>query len=340
MKPSVFRKQILRGDIPDICLLYGEEPYLIEETLGLIRRKLLEGEDDSFAVEMFDASESDAASILHAARTVSLFGRNKLLIVKGVHRVKAAGLEPFLSYLEEPAGGTVLVFTAEKPDMRKQFFSRLKKKWPAIRFYHPYGPRETEAWIREYLKGRGCRIEPEACRFLVESHGRELQVLRNELEKLILFKGEPGGIELSHVLEVSGQSREFNPFEFAEAMGNRDFERALRILQRLLQEGTPPLLILSVLVTVFRRLWIGKSLQKEGMREGELLSTMGVHFQRERFLEQLRRFSEEEVERIYGDLLAVDESLKSGQNHPRALMERLIFRVCRPDACVPDSHPG
>jgi DNA polymerase-3 subunit delta len=329
MKADTFHQQIRSGKIPPVCLLYGEETLLIEETLDLMRQTLFGDTDVSLEQEIFYGGDGDAGTILQAARTLPLFGGKKLIVVKEVERMPEAQKQRFLEYIQEPLPNVTLVLTAGRVDRRKRFFAHLQKQWPSIRFYHPYGFKETEAWMRATLRKRGFRIDPVAAERLFEAHGRELQVLKSELEKLTLFMGQPGTIGLSEVSEVSGQSQEFNAFELADAVGERNLERALRIFSRLMEEGVPPLMILGALSAKFRKLWVGKRLERDGCRGADLLRELKIHYRGDQFLGQLRRFREEELERFYPFLLILDELVKGGSSRPAVWMEMMICRICR-----------
>ncbi len=329
MKADAFRKEIQQGRVPPVCLLYGEETLLVREMLDLISTKLFAGSDPSMGHEVFYGAESDASTIMQSARTVPLFGGTKLVIVKEIDRMPDTEKERFLDYIKDPVRETCLVMTSVKPDMRKRFFAQLQKQWPSIQFYHPYDEDQTEKWIRSYLKQKGYRIDDEGVRFLYEAHGRELQVLQNELQKLMLYKGSPGEIEASEVAEISGHSREFNPFELAEAVGDKDLGNALKILSRLVEEGMPPLLILSALAAKFRKIWRGKELEEEGLTDQEILRNLNVRFHEKRFLRQLHGFQEQEIARHYLQLIAIDESVKSGSSRHQIWIETMIQRICK-----------
>ncbi len=235
-----------------------------------------------------------------------------------------------MDYLQDPSPQTFLVLTGDKVDLRRKFYARLQKKWPAVRFYHPYDLRETVSWMKSYLKERGYGIETEAARLLYEAHGRELQMVRNELEKVMLYKGQPGRIGADDVVHVSGQSREFNPFEFADAVGARDATRALRIFRRMQEEGVPLLLILSALTALFRKLWVGKSLMRRGMGSRDILAQLRMGYRGEEFLGKLGLFREEELETIYRRFVKIDEAAKRSGAQPEVLLEVLVQRICRP----------
>jgi DNA polymerase-3 subunit delta len=341
MKPAAFRKQIARGEIPAVSLLYGDEPLLIEEAVALMRRNFVGRSEEPVNEEAYEGGEVNAALLLQSAQTQSLFGGRKLIVVKRVHQMDASRQDLLLDYLANPSPETCLVFTGEKVDLRRKFYARLQKKWPAVRFYHPYDMRETVSWIRDFLQERGCGIDAEAARLLYEAHGRELQMLRNELEKLTLYKGKDGPIGAADVAHVSGQSREFNPFEFADAVGERDAARALLILKRMQEEGVPLLLILSVVTALFRKLWVGRSLMRRGVDSREILSALKMTYRGEDFLRKLGRFREAELETIYRQFVQIDEAAKTSGPQPEQLLETLVHRICRPGMLGQDDprHP-
>jgi DNA polymerase-3 subunit delta len=335
VKPHLFQRQILQGKMPAVCLLFGEESLLIREALVLIRKKLFGNKPEDVNQEIYYGGDAEPSAVIQSASTVSIFASKLLIVVKQVDRMEERKRADFIDYMDTPSPDTYLVFTAGKADMRKKFFARLKTNWPAVRYYHPYDLRETEKWIRATLKERGFGIHPAGAQLLAEAHGRELSVLRNELEKLMLYMGQTCEICPLDVAEISGQSREFNQFEFADAVGDRDGERALRIMNRLFREGLAPILILSALIALFRRLWKGKALEKQGHRGRDILSVMNIRFQGERFLAQIGAFEEEELEMIYGWFLSIDTALKRGCSHPEMLIEMLVLRICRGKVFMP-----
>ncbi|NOY53610.1 MAG: DNA polymerase III subunit delta [Deltaproteobacteria bacterium] len=340
MKPDQFQKDLRRGNIPPICLLYGEERLLIGEALNSIRKNISTRQGETPEEEIFYGGESDPASILQSLRTFSLFAANKLIVVKDFHRMNDAGRNLFLGYLEDTSENTWLVLLAEKVDLRKKFYARLqKKKFPVVRFYHPYDAAATERWIRGYLKAYGFGIDREAIRFLYEAHGRELQILKNELDKLMLYRGKTGEIDLSDVAGISGQSREYTPFELADVLADRNLEGALRIFHRLTEDGAPPVLLHAILISKIRKLRQGKCLEEEGATDREILAALGVRFQGDRFLRQCRGFTGETLEGIYEELLSLDAALKSSCNRPETLMELLICRICRGEALCSGGDP-
>lgn len=329
IKPDQFRKQIMQGDVPAVCLLYGEETLFIRETVALIRKKLFPGAEEEANAETYYGDDVEPAAVLQALSTVSLFASKRLVVVKDVERMGERKRALFLDYLDRPAPQTYLVFTAGKADMRTKFFSRLQKKWPAVRYYHPYNLYEVEKWIRSTLKQSGFSIDAPAARLLTEGHGRELSVLRNELDKLMVYRGGAGDITVSDVAAVSGQSREFNQFELADAVGDRDVERSLGVINRLFQDGVPPILILAALTALFRRLWAGKTLEGEGRTDREILSALQIRFKGEKFLTQLRGFEKRELEMIYPGFVRIDEAIKTGSGDPELMLETLILRICQ-----------
>ncbi len=340
MKPDQFEKDLRQGKVPAICLLYGEEGLLIEETLNRIRKKIAPGRGEPPEEETFYGGEAAPARILQSLRTFSLFGETQLIVIKEFHRMEDAGRNLLLGYLDDPSEKTYLVLLAAKVDLRKKFYSRLqKKKFPAVRFYHPYDAAATERWIRAYLKGYGFGIDREAVRLLYEAHGRELQILKNELEKLMLYRGEAGEIHLSDVTGITGQSREYTPFELADTLADRSLEGALRIFHRLMENGAPPVFLHAILISKIRKLRQGKCLEDDGATDREILSALGVRFQGDRFVRQCRGFTGEQLEGIYEELLSLDEALKSSRSRPETRMELLIYKICRCGALRSDGDP-
>ena len=77
-------------------------------------------------------------------------------------------------------------------------------------------------WIVKYLREKGTQIEEKATFMLAEFLGTELSNISNELDKLMLIVKNDKKITAEIVEKNIGISKDYNIFEFQQALGKKD----------------------------------------------------------------------------------------------------------------------
>ena len=95
-------------------VLYGEEHYLLEESLKRIVREHVSKEDELNTVT-YDASRTDVSVVLDDARTIPFFCEKKVIIVNHATFLSTNDdtqwdVDAVESYLKDPMESTVLIF--------------------------------------------------------------------------------------------------------------------------------------------------------------------------------------------------------------------------------------
>jgi DNA polymerase-3 subunit delta len=131
------------------------------------------------------------------------------------------------------------------------------------------------------------------------------------------------------VKTVVGDFREYSSFDLAAALGQKNREKALLILSRLLQEGEAPVGLLGSVAWNFRRLLQAKAMESAGVGSDEIMKKLRVIFhQAGLFREQMRRYSAEELRESFSVMLEADRALKSSGLNGRLVLERMILKLC------------
>jgi DNA polymerase-3 subunit delta len=176
---------------------------------------------------------------------------------------------------------------------------------------------------------RGCRIAPEALQALLYEQQPDLQTLRQEIEKLCTYAGEISEITLNDVQEVTHTSRLQSIFALSDALGTRQTSPAFIVVERLLNQGEPPLVILSMIVRHVRLLWSVKQLEQQRHNVSHMAKTLGLPLAVCRQLvTQSQHFSLEHLRQLYVAALEADLAFKTSNKPPRAILEELILYVC------------
>jgi len=314
---------------PVVCLL-GEESFLVDRALTEIRQQVLAGGDPGLNSQTFEAPAASPAEVVNAARTLPFLGTGRLVVVRSAERWPADEWKVLLPYLESPNPTTCLVLVAGQLDKRLSATKALLKAAQVVECGRPK-ERDLPGWARRLTQETGLRVDARILDALVLRVGPDLQLLAREVEKLRIFAGEGGRVDLEDVEALVGETRATTVFAFCDALGSRDLAKALTGLRKLLHLGEPAPRLLFMVVRHFRHLWVGRELLDRGGRPDPraAASAMGVPpFAAENVLRQARGWEEAELREGFGWFVRADLALKSGAGDE--VLEKLVLDLAGP----------
>src|ERR1700748_651604 len=213
-----------------VYLLHGEEPYYIDLISNQVEHKLLSDAEKGFNQTVFYGKDTDVMSVLNASKRYPMMADYQVVLVKEAQDMKwgnddanKKGINPLLSYLENPLPSTILVFCYKygKFDKRKKTYKAIEKSGLIFESAALYDSK-IPAWIEGFIAEKGYKINPQASMMLSEYLGNDLSKISNELEKLMLNIQQGQEITLKHIHDNIGISKEYNVFELQTALGKKD----------------------------------------------------------------------------------------------------------------------
>jgi DNA polymerase-3 subunit delta len=321
------KRALETGNFPPLLFLYGEERFFLERAVNLLREAAVPAEARDFNFNLYHARESRAEAILDNAATLPVFSPHRLVLVKDAQHFPASELDKFLPYLKDPAPETTLAFTSDKIDGRKKFFQEFRKRGQLVEFKKLYD-NQIPACVKELARESGFSFTEDALALFSKRVGTNLQEIHGELSKLRTFIGDKRLADVADVGEIVSDARVDSIFDLTNALGRRDHAQALLLLNRLLDEGMAPLLLLSMMVRHFRQLWITRELLDQGVGRKDMPGRIGVNpYFLDGLIAQARRFSSNGYRGAFELFLETDLALKSSGAHPTPLLEKLVLNI-------------
>lgn len=312
-----------KGAIAPVYLLLGAESALRSRALEALLRAVVGADEDAAAgaYVRLDGARIPLQEILDEARSLPLFAAtgptpSRLVCVSGFERLFArrrvssgrsdedgqeerdaegagaleARTAALLDYLANPVPECCLVLEATQLNRGSRIYKALAKCGPVVDCERPQRVGEVRSWIEATVSAGGHAIERDAVVYLVELVGHSITALEHELDKAMLYVG-PGGRIDTRVLEgLTGRSREHSVFELTDALVKRRAGAAVRVLNRLLDDGEHPLRLLPMVAWITRQLVIAHDLSRSGCSRQEVLESLAGRWnQRGEILERARR---------------------------------------------------
>ena len=277
-------------------LLYGPDAGLIHERADTLARTVCPDLRDPFRIADLGGSllAADPARLADEAAQLSLIGGRRVIRVHDATD-RLAGL--FAGFLDTAPGDgfIVIVEAGELPGssaLRRVFDT--SPRAAAIGCY-PDTARDRAAVIRDTLRTHRITASGEATQYLVEHLGGDRLLTRAELEKLALYAGEGGRLELDDVRLSTGDSAPLATDDAVMAAAEGDAARVDRVLDRVFQEGESPVSLVRAMLRHLHRLHVLAARLALGATIAEVVRTARppiFYRQEENFKRQLALWSE------------------------------------------------
>lgn len=331
------RRQVKQGRIEPLYLFVGEEQYYHHHAIRLLTNTI----DEAF--RMFNVSifsigsditpgvKATAATAIDNANQMPMMAARRLLVMRDFDKIKEDEIELVLDYLKNPAPTAIVVFQAASLDQRRKITAALMKTC-AVAAFDRLTDQQAARWAEQYLKRRGCRIEPNALGHLIGLVGTRLTRLASELDKLAAYAGG-GFINNAAVDELVPRAREHTNWELWDAIIERNRTRALRLMDRLLDSGGEPVMIVGALAGLYRRMLAGKEMIMSGASFDEVARATKQYGPRAKeFNARINRTPREEILHGLRRIAQVDNAIKNSEATPRLQLEYLIAELTLPES--------
>jgi len=314
------------------ALFYGPDAGLVRERAEAIARSVCPDLEDPFRVADLSTAvlTADPARLADEAAQLSLTDGRRVVRVRGAGDTLG---KLFAEFLEKgPADAFVIVEAGDLPSR-----SALRRAFEAARHgaaigCYPDTPRDLAVVIRETLTEHQITASRDATLFLVEHLGGDRLLTRSELEKLALYAGDGGRVDLEDArLSVSDTAGlEIDDAVMAAAEG--DAVTLERVLDRVFQEGESPISVLRALLRHLHRLHLLVTRLSAGANLEEVLRTARppIFFkQQDSFRRQLTLWTEAQLRPQLDRIAAAELNTKTTGFPAETICREAMLRVAQ-----------
>ena len=321
-----------------IYLLYGEDEVSLTERLAVLRAEIEAGGMGDLNTSLFDGATFQENALRAALATAPFLAAARLVIVENLTdsaqgRALVDRIESLLDSM--PEWSRLVLVETGLPESGEHARNRALKQLAKAVQKHPRGealkfdpPEDVARWLQERAVQYEAHIEPRAAAALTERIGGDMRLADMELAKLATYTAGERPITADDVALLTPYTPEASIFGMVDALGARDGRAAIRLLRQLLDGGSPPLYVFSMIVRQYRLLLLMKSYLAGGGMPGGAAEALDVHdFVARKVQEQSRRYRIEQLERIYHYLFEMDLDIKTGKVEPELALDVLVGRL-------------
>jgi DNA polymerase III subunit delta len=190
-----------------IVLVCGPDAGLVRERVDKLVKSAVDDPDDPFSLARIDGDTlaDEPSRLVEEAHTVPLFGGRRAVWIKAGSRNFAAAVEMLIA---APPGADCRV-VIEAGDLKKTAPVRAmcEKAAPAaVLACYADSERDLARLVDEEVRAAGMSIAPDARALVISLIGGDRRASRAELQKLTLYAGDKGKIEVDDVLAVTADA--------------------------------------------------------------------------------------------------------------------------------------
>ncbi len=212
-----------------IYFLMGDQSYYIDKIADYIEKNILSEDEKGFNQMVLYGRDTTIEEVIGNAKRYPMMAEYQVIIVKEAQEL-SRHIDKLQSYAEDPQLSTVLVFCYKYKtlDKRKKITKTLEKNGVVFESKKLY-ENQVGGWIKDVLAESSYTIEPKANAMLVEFLGTNLSKVNNELDKLKIILPQGTIITADHIEKNIGISKDYNVFEFRNALGGKNVLKAHKI---------------------------------------------------------------------------------------------------------------
>lgn len=313
-------------------LVYGPDDGLVRERARLLVAGAVEDPEDPFLVAELSSDDiaTDPARLLDEAAAIPLTGGRRVVRVRDAADAIAGATA---SLLEDPPADSLVVLQAgnlgPRSALRKLF--EPAENAAAMPCYADEGA-QLDRLIDAALGERKVSVSPDARAWLAANLGSDRGVTRAELEKLALYAGDGGRVELADAEACVGDNALRSTDNITFAAGDGDRAGLDRALAASLEEGVAPVSILRAMGWHLMRLqWLqaGLAAGQDARRAAQGLQPPIFAMHIDRFARQAGRWSAAGLARALMLVLEAERLCKQTGTPAEALCGRALLQVAQ-----------
>lgn len=313
----------------NIYVIFGEEEYL----KNIYEKKLISNiVDENFKMMNFDIFEGknvNISKIIDACDTMPFMSDYRVVILKNtglIYDAKKDDTNKLENYLHILPKTTILIFIEEKVDKKLKIFKTISN----IGTFHKIdilSENELVNWILSIFKDNNKNISTKEALYIIRNIGFNMEILLNEINKLISFKSSGTKITINDIDNICTKSIESKIFDLINFMSNKDMDNAIKIYKNLIINKTSPFVILNMISRQFRIILQTKYLYNKNYSINNIASELELRdFIVKEAIKQSKNFSIKILLQAINECLEIDNNIKTGKIIDEIAIELLIIK--------------
>lgn len=314
-----------------ICLIYGEERFLMEQKLASLKKEY-NCNDENMNISVFRGDEDRMKDVYEDLITPPFFTDNKMVILKNpvfLTTKKVKKDDEQLKYFEKCLTDDqetifVIYYNGDDFDKRKKVVKQLLGSVEVFKYDKVNHYRISDS-TRKAIKRRDATIDDDALELLLKRVDDSLEKVANEVEKLCLYSKH---ITYDIVDTLVSKPLDENVFDLTSAILQKDRQKMFMIYHDLMILNEEPIKLIVLIANQMRLIYQVKLLVRKGYNDKEIGKILSINHYRLKYLRQEGQdYDLNELLECIDQLSKLDVEIKTGKIDKKVGLELFMIRI-------------
>ena len=314
---------IKANEFKPVYLLYGDEPYLKKQYEDKLIKAVVS--DDTMNYSFFDKESVSVKEIMSIGDTLPFFAEKRLIVVENSGFFKSSNDE-LAMYIKNMPDYLIIIFVEEQIDKRNKLYKSVSETG-YVSEMNAQPVSVLTKWIKGLFNAENKEITGEAVTCLLDRTGASMNLIKQEIKKLVTYVDNRPVIEKHDVEAVCSTQTVSRIFEMISAIGEKNQQKALNLYYDLLTLKEKPMSILFLIVRQFNGILQVSQGLSQGKNNSAMAKEIGIQpFLVGKYASCARKFTPEILYSALKDCAQVEEDVKSGKLIDRIAVEMIIIK--------------
>lgn len=320
----------------NVFLVYGPEPFQRNESVQTILKMHKITEFDGFDTfiyygDDFSSKSTSIQSVIEQLQMYPFVQPLKTVVIRNYDEMSSDAQEQLIKYCAKAHDQNLIILAGEKADTRTNRVKKLMECSTAIECKELRYPLVLAKWVNDELRRRQLIMDERAKQKFLNSVDLDFYTAFNELNKLEIYIGNSKTIRENDVKECTVLSKNYTVFDLVDEVGYRRKEKALTILENLIQNEESAIMVMVLFTNFFMTLWKLNVLKAKNISENEIksryMSEINLYY-RDKYFAFIKNYNIIKIEKILDLILQSDRKAKLSMCSDHVLLTMLIYEIC------------
>jgi len=330
------KKDLAQGGTPGrLYVFHGEETYLRDYYLGRLREVILSGGMGDFNLHEIKGKDMSPHALEEAVDCLPMMAERTLVFVTDYDLYKAGekDREEYVRIFSQLPEYCCVVFLYDlidyKSDARTKMAAALKQYGTVVNFVRQ-DQGDLVDWVRRRFRAMGKDIDSRLALDLIFLCGDLMNNLIGEIEKIGAYSKQKH-ITKADIDAVATPQLDAVVFRMTDAIGERNFDRAMSVLGELYQMQEHPIKIMGALGKQMRQLYSARLALEQGKGSAYVASLWGMKpYPADKLINSARRLSLKWCRKAVVRCGQTDFAMKSAGQDSKELLTNLLLELSVP----------
>ena len=301
-------------------LLYSEDVSLLNNEVLKLKNSL------NISDETIYYDIDNVSDIVVEASTVGMFNPYKFIVID-CSSYKDIDISLLEDYFKSYNVNSYLIFIYKGTiDSRKKLFKLISDNGIVMKL--DISNDYLNDFVNDYLKKNNYRMEGTTISYFLSRCGNNIDNIKNELDKLMLYKIDDKIISNDDISLLIQESSDDSVFELVSAFLKNDGKKAMKLYYNFINEGMDVSQIVAIIASQIRLLFQVKRLYNEGNSNDEIAKILEFRsvYRVKYLLNDAYLYSENDLVKYLSNLADIDKAIKTGTMDGKVLLELFIAK--------------